>query len=303
MRILPLIILMFLAAMPGGRAQMAVEITADQEQFLRDEGVRLRVRITNRSGQAVRLGTDKAWLSFAVDNHDGGGISRIGEVGVEGAFTLDSGHVATRHVDLAEGFDLAEPGRYTVTATVQVKEWASDVSSPPKRIEIVRGTKIWEQEFGVPAASGLPEIRRYTLQQATFKKQLRLYLRISDAEDRHVFKVLPLGSMVSFSRPEAQLDGNSDLSVIFQTGARSFLFHIIRSNGDIAVRQTYDYTATRPMLKLNDEGRIYVSGGVRRYTATDQPPLPPPTISTNALATASNAPVVAKPSDDKPRGK
>lgn len=298
MRILPLIALMLFGSLAAGTAQLAVEVAADQEQFLRDEGVRLKVRITNRSGQALRLGTEKAWLSFGVDHHDGGAVARAGEVSVEGAFTLDSGQVATRHIDLAEGFDLVEPGRYTVVATVQVKEWASDISSAPKAFEIVRGTKIWEQEFGVPAAGGLPEVRRYTLLQATFKKQLRLFLRISDADDLRVFKVLPLGSMVSFSRPEAQLDGNSDLSVIFQTGARSFLFHIIRSNGDIAVRQTYDYAASRPLLKLNEGGRIYVSGGVRRFTATDFPP-PPAAPATNAPAITNNAAASTKPTDGK----
>lgn len=290
-------------------AQLSVEIVTDQDQFLRDEGVHLKVRVTNRSGQTLRLGADNEWLSFSVDSHDGTAVSRLSNVPVEGEFTLDNAHVATRLVDLAPSYDLTLPGRYIVTATVRVKDWAVEVSSKPKRFEVVRGTKVWEQEFGIPASSGLPEVRRYVLQQAQYQKQLRLYLRIADANDQSVFKVQPLGTIVSFSRPEAQVDQNSDLNVIFQNGARSFMFLVVRPEGNITLRQTYDYTSTRPSLRANDEGRIYVSGGARRYTANDLPtPLPPMTNAvdatiTNVPAAPTNTPAGRGKSDGKSRKK
>jgi hypothetical protein len=309
MRTLPLTVVVLAAVISQAAAQLSVEIVTDQEQFLRDEGVRLKVRVTNRSGQTLRLGADNDWLSFNVDSHEGVGITKLGDVPVRGEFLLESAHVAIRQVDLAPSFDLTEPGRYVVTATVRVKDWASEISSKPKRIEVVRGTKIWEQEFGIPAPSGFPEVRRYILQQAQYQKQLRLYLRIADANDQTVFKVQPIGTLVSFSRPEAQVDQNSDLNVIFQNGARSFSFQVVRPDGNITLRQTYDYTSTRPSLRANDEGRIYVSGGVRRYTADDLPvPLPPPTnvvdaAITNLSPAPTNSPAGRGKSDGKPRKK
>lgn len=309
MRTLPLTVVVLAAVISHAAAQLSVEIVTDQEQFLRDEGIQLKVRVTNRSGQTLRLGTDNDWLSFNVDSHEGVAITKLGDVPVRGEFLLESAHVATRQVDLAPSFDLTEPGRYVVTATVRVKDWASEMSSKPKHIEVVRGTKIWEQEFGVPAASGFPEVRRYILQQAQYQKQLRLYLRIADANDQPVFKVQPLGTLVSFSRPEAQVDQNSDLNVIFQNGARSFSFLVVRPDGSITLRQTYDYTSTRPALRANDEGRIYVSGGARRYAANDLPaPLPPPTnvvdaAVTNIPAAPTNIPAGRGKSDGKTRKK
>ena len=309
MRTLPLTVVVLAAVISHAAAQLSVEIITDQEQFLRDESIQLKVRVTNRSGQTLRLGTDNDWLSFNVDSHEGVAITKLGDVPVRGEFLLESAHVATRLVDLAPSFDLTEPGRYVVTATVRVKDWASEISSKPKRIEVVRGTKIWEQEFGIPVPSGFPEVRRYILQQAQYQKQLRLYLRIADANDQTVFKVQPLGTLVSFSRPEAQVDQNSDLNVIFQNGARSFSFLVVRPDGNITLRQTYDYTSTRPSLRANDEGRIYVSGGVRRYTAGDIPtPLPPPTnvvdaVITNIPAAPTNTPAERGKSDGKSRKK
>lgn len=309
MRTFPLTVVVLAAMLSHAAAQLSVEIVADQEQFLRDEGVPLKVRVTNRSGQTLRLGTDNNWLTFSVDHHDGTAVSKLGNVPVLGEFILENAQVATRLVDIGPSFDLSEPGRYSVTATVHIKEWASEVTCKPHRFEVVRGTKIWEQEFGIPAPSGLPEVRRYILLQAQYQKQLRLYLRIADANDQTVFKVQTLGALVSFSRPEAQVDPNSSLNVIFQNGARSFSFQVIRPDGAIALRQTYDYTSTRPILRSNDEGRIYVAGGVRRYTATDLPaPLPPPTNAvissvSNSLATTTNAPAEKSKSDGKSRKK
>lgn len=312
MRILPLTVLIFASAILAATAQLSVEIVADQDQFLRDESVSLKVRVTNRSGQTLRLGTDNEWLSFSMEAQEGGAVTKLGEVPVRGEFTLESAHVVTRQVDLAPSFDLSEPGRYLVTATVRIKEWNNEVSSKSRRVEIVRGTKIWEQEFGVPGATGQPEMRRYILQQANYQKQLKLFLRLADLSDQKVFRIYPLGSMVSFSQPEAQLNGQNQLYVLFQTGARSFSFYLIQPDGDVLLRQTYDYTATRPTLRSNDEGRIYIAGGVRRITLNDIPPPQPMTnapvasvaaTNTNTTASAGSATNAASKPDGKRRKK
>lgn len=286
MRILPLTVFLFATAILSATAQLNVEIVVDQDQFLRDESVPVKVRVTNRSGQPLRLGVDNEWLGFSVESQDNSAVTKTAEPQVKGEFLLDSAHVATRLVDLAPCYDFSQPGRYIVTATVRIKDWSIEAASRPRHIEIVRGTKLWEQEFGVPAASGAPETRRYVLQQANYHKQLKLYLRVADLSDNKVFRVFPLGPLVSFSQPEAQLDRSSELNVLFQTGARSFLFYVIRPDGVVAIRQTYDYTSSRPTLRSNDEGRIYVAGGARRLTQNDVPP----SIPTNAAMTTVSAP-------------
>lgn len=287
MRTLPVTVIALIATTLSAAAQISVEVVLDQEQFLRDEPLPVKVRITNRSGRTIQLGQDNQWLGFALESLDGVVISKLGEVPVTGEFTLESARMATREVDLMPCFDLSQPGRYTVTANVRIKEWNEDVPSKPKGFEIVRGTKLWEQEFGVPLSAGAPESRKYTLQQASYRKQLKLYLRVTDLNDHKVFRVFALGPMVSFSQVEAQVDKTSDLYALFQTGARSFLFYVINPNGDVMIRQTYDYTTTRPSLRSNDEGRIFVTGGSRRPTSSDLPAAlanntTPPAVNTNS---------------------
>jgi hypothetical protein len=187
-----------------------------------------------------------------------------------------------------------------VSATLKIKAWNEEVSSRPKDFEIVRGTRIWEQEFGVPTTNGPPEVRKYVLQQATSMKQLRLYARVSDAPENRIFRITLLGPLVSFSRPEAQLDRESQLHVLFQTGARSFNYSIIDPEGQVIARQTHDYTATRPVLQPGKDGNVMVRGGARRFAKDDLPPSPPegltnrvnaasPTSVTNPVGGASPA--------------
>src|SRR5688572_5133128 len=308
MRILPLTVLALMASALAAASQVAVEIVMEQEQYLREESLPVKVRVTNHSGQTIRLGTDNEWLSFAVESVDNGVVSKVADVPVTGEFLLESAHVATRKVDLMPGFDLTQAGRYTVTATVRIKEWNDETTSKPKPFEIVRGTKLWEQEFGVPTAAGPPEMRKYVLQQANYRKQLRLYARLTDASENKIIRVFPIGPLVSFSRPEAQVDQTSFLHVLFQTGARSFLFLMLSPDGDVVVRQTYDYTTTRPVLRANEQGRIYVAGGARRPTATDIPAplatdLPASTVTFDSTSPTNRTGEARPPKDAKDRKK
>jgi hypothetical protein len=284
------------ASLAGALAQITVEVMPAQDQYLPDEELSVAVHITNLSGQSLNLGADNTWLKFSVESKDGFIISKLGDVPVQGAFTLDSSKVAIKRVDLAPCFSLTRSGHYLVTATLRIPGWDQEFISSPATFDIIDGASLWEQNFGVPAAAGAspaggePEVRKYTLQQANYLKHLKLYLRVSDADNSRVFRVQPLGDMVSFSQPEPQVDRDSNLHVLWQTGARGFAYRVVNPAGDIIVRQTYDYTTTRPRLRENEEGRIMVSGGMRRYMHDDLPageiPVPPspPAQSTNSAA-------------------
>ena len=257
-------------------AQVAVEVTLEQEQFLAGETLPAAVRVTNRSGQTVRLGSDPDWLTFSVESRSGFIVVKGEEVPVLGEFTVESGQVATRQVDLAPHFTLTRPGRYQIVATVRIKEWDVQINSKPKSFDIINGAKLWSQEFGLPITAGAtnhsPEVRRYTLEQANYlRSQLRLYFRLTDDSESKVIKVFAIGPMVSFGNPETQIDKLSNLHVLYQTGARAFNYTVINPDGDLLVRQTYDYLEARPRLKAEEDSKIVVTGGQRRLTANDLP--------------------------------
>ena len=261
-------------------AQVTVEVTQEQDQFLPGEAVLTAVRITNRSGQDLRLGGEEDWLTFSVQGREAEVVPKRGEVPVLGEFVLESSRVATKRVDLAPYFALTHSGRYSASATVRIKQWNRSVTSEPRHFAVIEGAKLWEQEIGVPnpagPADGVPEVRKFILQQANYlKTQLRLYVRLTDAAGARTFRVLPIGAMVSFARPEPQVDKFSNLHLLYQDGAHSFNYTVINPQGEVIARRTYEYVDQRPRLQPDMGGKILVTGGVRRPAPSDVPPSPP----------------------------
>jgi hypothetical protein len=275
MKIVGPYLILLLASALASHGQVTAEVLQDQEQFLVGEAIPTAVRITNRSGQTLHLGSDENWLTFSVESRDGSIVSRTGQVPVAGEFELATSKRATKHVDLAPYFNLTQPGRYEVVATVRVSDWNRDVTSKKKGFDVIEGAKMWEQEFGLPrpvnSSNSPPEVRRYILQEANhLKTQLRLYLRITDASGGKTFKVFAIGAMVSFSRPEPQLDRFNNLHVLYQTGPRTYSYNVFSPDGDVITQQTYDYVNSRPRLSLDADGNIAVRGGVHRLSQEEQ---------------------------------
>jgi hypothetical protein len=256
-------------------AQMTVEVTTEQDEFLPGEAIPAVVRITNRSGQTLKLGRGEGWLKFTIAARDGYVAFKNGEVPVAGEFTLESSEQATVRVNLQPYFQLPKAGHYTITADVSVPEWERSISSNPKGFDIIQGARLWQQAFGLPKAPGdtnpVPEMRYYALQEANYlHSRLTLYVQITDDTGK-INKVLAIGPMISFGQPDPRVDKTSNLHLLYQNGPRTFSYTVINPNGEIIQRQTYDYT-TRPRLLPDDNGNIRVVGGNRRITRDDVPP-------------------------------
>ena len=259
-------------------AQVNIELSLEQEQFLPSETIPLTVKITNRSGQPVHFGTEADWLTFSVEAADNFVVLKNAEVPVAGEFDLESSQMAIKHVDLQPYFVMNQPGRYRVTATLHLRQWGVQIASAPGHFDVITGAKLWEQDFGVPApTNGLPEVRKYTLEKANYlKSQLRLYVQVSDAAEAQVFRVSALGPVVAFSRPEAQVDRRSRLNVLWQAGAQSFSYVVVNPDGSLLPMEYYDNFFSRPRLVVNENGEVMVQGGTRRAKPTELPSVKAP---------------------------
>jgi len=255
------------------RAQMLVEVRLDQDQFLPGEAIPVAVRVANHSGQTLHMGDSADWLTFTIESTDGLIVSKNGEAPVYGEFDLESSHIATKHVDLAPYFNLPKAGRYQITATVHVKGWDKEFSNPPKAFDLIEGTRLWEQTFGVPSTNTTaePEMRKFIVQQANYLSRITLYLRLMDANETHVIRLVPIGPLLSFSRPEPQVDSQSNLHLLYQNGPHTFSYTVYDPNVDVILHQTYGYGNLRPKLSRDDNGKVFVLGGVRVSEPDDYP--------------------------------
>ena len=284
MKLFRLILVLVVTPIFSTSAQVTVNLTLDQDQFLPSEALPVTVHITNQSGQPLHLGADPDWLTFSVeaaDDPDNSIVVKNSNPPVQGEFELDSSQIATKLVDLQPYFDLRRSGRYRIIATVHIKDWNTEITSPPRGFDVVDGAKLWSQVFGVPPPPGVTnrpsEVRKYTLEEANYlRAQLRMYVQVSNESGTIIFKVRPIGPMVSFSQPEEQLDQFSNLHILYQNGAASFIYSVVNPNGALVRQEVYDYLNARPRLQVGDDGSITVFGGVRRVKPQDIPPVKSP---------------------------
>lgn len=281
----------------GAQAQVGsvrVELSLDKDQYIPDEDVVVSVKIYNFSGQQVVFGTEDDWITFSIIGDDNKRVAEIGHLPAKGEFTLRPSEMGTKLLNITPYYAFNKVGRYSLTATVKIPQWNMKIS-PPKAvfISVMDGVAIpnfSDMEFGVPPAKGVtnatPELRRYSLQKTISRNNIKLYFRLSDAQG-HAIRVFPIGRMVSFSQPEARIDSASNLHILNQYGAKSFYYVVISPDGNLLVRQIHDFTQTRPTLRIDSEGRVYVGGGVRRSTPDDIP-APTPTVIPESTNNVSN---------------
>lgn len=260
-------------------AQVTLDLSLDQQQFLPGEDLPVTVHVTNRSGQLLRLG-DPGWLTFFIQSDDGSIVIRKADPPVKGLFDLGNGEEAIKRVNLAPYFNLQHTGSYRVTATLHIAAWNSDISSSPQSFDVIEGAQLWSQSFGVAdpeMPNQPPHVRQYTLVEANYlKSQLRLYVQLSDQRDGNILGAHALGPMISFSQPEAQLDRASNLHVLWQSGASAFIHSVISPDGKVVQHEIFDYVKTRPRLSEDSDGNIFVQGGVRRVETDTIPAIKPP---------------------------
>lgn len=266
------------------QAQVDVYLQLDQSQFLPGESIPVKVRVVNHSGNAFHLGGDDDWLKITVEAENSFVVPRVANLPKTDRFELPPGKMATREVDLAPCYQITRPGQYTMTASVRIDEWNQTHMSAPVSLDVIRGSKVWERVFGVPnsnRADGSPEVRKYILQQANYlRTQLRLYARITDVAEENTFKVVAVGPMISLSPPQAMLDSESRLHVLFQSGPRTSTYCVVTPEGEVQRRDSVEYGASRPRLTAAEDGSIGIRGGVHL-----PPPTEPASAPTNNSAT------------------
>jgi hypothetical protein len=253
------------------RAQVNVEVKLDQEQYLRSESLPVLVRISNDSGRALRLGEDPDWLSFTINEESGKQVLRTGEVPQAKPFTIEPAKTVSLRTDLMPHFDLSQLGHYTLKLKMKVPQINEEISAKPQSFDIITGVTLWEKDVGVPRTDPLVT-RKYALQQATFYKQQRLYVRVTDATGSRVIKVVSLGQSVAIGTPETKVDNVSHLHVLFRNNQQTFLYGIVTTDGDLIIRQTYEFAGSPPRLRAEPDGRVVVVGGQRKILLSDLPP-------------------------------
>ena len=253
----------------GLQAQVDVKLEIPQQQFLPGERLEVAIRISNFTGRTLVLGAEPMWLRFQVETRAGMVVNQLSDPEESGRFEIGPVERGRLRYDLAPRFQLDQPGRYRVVAVVRLPG-GEEVTSPPASFELIRGTRLADQPYGYNGPTG-EERRKFILQQANYLKEVVLYVRCTDERESASFSVTKLGRTVSFTRPQRSLDAEGRWHVLHQFDRNEYRYHVFGPEGILLTRQTFAITDRRPEIRVNDEGKVAVIGGVRRVSADDFP--------------------------------
>ncbi len=256
-----------LAAAPVAWAQVRVDLALRRSLFVRYEPVIATVTVTNLSGRDLELRDDgnHKWFSFNIESATGALVPPYHVDYSLEPLTIGVGESISRVVNITPLYPISESGTiYRLRAVIYdatVGRYFS--SNPPLNVEITEGRMLWQQIVGVPGANGQAGSRTITLLSHRLPDQTQLYIRIEDKENGLVFCTAQLGRVITFNKPQVELDANNDIYILQNTSPKTFLFTKVSLDGKILERKDYASTQqSRPALVRGPSGQPEVTGGL-----------------------------------------
>ena len=266
------------------RAQLAVQVKVEKDTFLVYEPIPVTVSIRNFSGRTLELTGElgKPWLSFLVLDESGGIVPAVGKHKSEGSALIAAGQTVSRTIDLLPLYDIRARGNYRVQA--RVNGAGTSAISAPIRLTVINGREMWSQTIGLPSKEGVvDEYRTYALLAGRDEQQDLLHVSVRDEQHQIVYGVIALGGFITLTEPDARLDQEGRLHVLYQAGPRSYGYVDIDPYARVLYRAAYSDVNSKPRLVVNNS-EITVQGGEKTYPKSERvmsqdelkPPPPPP---------------------------
>lgn len=264
MKIAAVLLATFLA-FDAARAQIQVELKFARLQYVSYEPVLATVNITNLAGRDIELrdSDGQHWFGFEVTVGEGRLLAPEKTAESEPPLRVEAGKTVTRKVNLTPLFPVQDLGPYHVRANVFFGDLNRFFYSQTKVFQVTDARPIWQRTVGVP--EGLPaagSVRTYSLLSNRFPDHTKLYVRVEDKSTGAVYNTFPLGRVIAFDEPQAELDSGNTLHVLHCAAPRTWAYSHIGLNGQLLSRATYMETKSRPRLRRAAGGGIAIKGGM-----------------------------------------
>ncbi len=268
---LPVIFLCLLClTASAAHAQIQVELKFKRLQYVAYEPVIATVRITNLAGRDIDLRDEngQSWFGFEVSAREGRVVAPIRSDN-EAPLRIEAGQTVTRKVNLTPRFSVNELGPYHVRAHVFFADLNKFFYSQTRVFQVGDARPIWQRTVGVPEGQpGAGETRTFSLLSNRFPDHTTLYVRVEDKSTGAVYNTFPLGRVIAFDEPQAELDRGNELHVLHCAAPRAWAYSRIGLNGNLLARSTFMETKSRPRLQRAADGAIAVRGGLRDQPAS-----------------------------------
>jgi hypothetical protein len=250
---------------PLAPAQLDVQLSLAKDTYLLYERVPVEVDITNLSTEDIVLGgpggTD--WLTFTLTGNGGTPLSPYQSEGFNIEPTVIAGRQRMRKtVVLNNRYSLAQRGNYTVRASVYYPPTGRYITTQNRRFNIDDGLVFWERPVPVPEEKG-GGFRRLELLSYSATDRTDIYLRIRDQASRNILKTFALGRVILHRQPQATLDRDNLLHVVFMGAPNTYSHTVADAFGEVLRQDIYmDKGGNPPRLMMASDGTVGVRGGV-----------------------------------------
>ncbi|MDX2226798.1 MAG: hypothetical protein SFY92_06895 [Verrucomicrobiae bacterium] len=254
-------LLLLTGVFPLLHAQVGVRLEFPRNEFLTYETIPAEVTLHNNSAETVTLrGTEmNRWLNFRIrDNHDNI-IARAGDFREDKDLVLEPGQQAARIINLTRLYGLRRPGRYSVRAEVTAN---NTTVSPSKFIFIEEGIPLRRLKLHYKdTETGKNDVTDVTLIEYPKTGEPRLYLRMESDTRNAVLCNISLMPLLMKETIQTQVDGESNLHILFRTGPRAFGYVAFDCQGRPIALDLYTNTNSNPSLKVTENREVLVEGG------------------------------------------
>lgn len=245
-------------------AQLMVDLKLSKNLYVAYEPITAEVTVSNRAGRDIVLGgpAGASWLNFNVGTDQGDPILPSGSRPIAGSTVLGAGKSHTLTVSLGKFYPLGQTRNYRVKASVYFAGTSQYISSRPRLFGVTEGRLIWQQVIGIPRGKpGAGSYRHYSLLVFRDTQRTLLYVRVRDQKSKRVLATYSLGRLIEVRDPQATIDGNNRLHVLFLGAPRTYSHKVIDYGGETLLSDIYRDEGGAPRLMLDNTGRVQVQGG------------------------------------------
>jgi hypothetical protein len=285
-RILKTAVMLLLGA-AAAQAQLAASLQIPKKQNVTGEPVIAVVTITNHSGRELVFQSDGRfqWLDFNVRKSNGNPVNPKTRV-LFGPMKIAAGQTLAREVDLTQHFQLAEPGNFTVSATINSPGQDSPGTSTNRAFfNLVNGRIYWSQKVGIPGRAG--KIREFRVLNHSGDSRTQIFAQIVDDNTGQFVRTFRLGDMLMLRKPLCTVDGRQRMHVMFLATPSMWVHCVVDTDGNLVNRQIHQRGPQGdPQLLTLGDGTVQVANSIpydpkaaaelraKIRKASDRPPVP-----------------------------
>ena len=256
---------LFLALASTGlaSAQLSATLSIPKTQYVAGEPVVVVVTVTNHAGQILTFSGDARtpWLDFIVKDRHGESVTPKGR-SVFGKMTIRAGESLSREVDLAQCFQLSEPGNFSVSALVHMPGDATGGASSNRVLfNQSPGAPYWTQKVGIPGKPG--QTREFRLLNFSGDEKSQIYAQVVDNRTGNNVRTFLLGDVLMLRKPLVTVDRLQRMHVLFLATPTMWVHCQVDSDGKLVDRQIHQRgTQGDPQLMTFGDGTVRVSNSV-----------------------------------------